>query len=262
MPSRTKKTLKPAASAARLQEIWLDDLLPNPDQPRKIFDEDALSELAASIEKSGLIQPIVAVENADGFTIVAGERRFRAVRSLGFETVPVLVIEDGVSDELALIENVQREDLHPLEEAEAMERLMQRHGYTQEELAAVIGKARPTVANTLKLNQLPERIKEECAASSTVTKSLLFEIVQMPEDERLKFWDQVKDGGVTVRKARRRRKGHQRQPLAQIVLKAGNDFRKGLRALVAEAEVDDRQIAELRRIHLDVGELLESLDDS
>ena len=109
-----------APRPSRLLEVSLDALRANPEQPRKTFDPKALRELADSIKQHGLIQPIVARENGDGgYTIVAGERRFRAVRSLGLEKVSVLVIEDGMTDELALVENVQREDLHPLEEAGA-----------------------------------------------------------------------------------------------------------------------------------------------
>ena len=192
---------------SRLVEVSLDALRPNPEQPRKSFDEAGLEELADSIRQHGLIQPIVVLENADGYTIVAGERRFRAVRSLGLETVPVLVLDDGRTDELALIENVQREDLHPLEEAEAMQGLMNRYGYTQQELASVIGKARSTVTNTLKLNELSDVIKDECRTVRSVSKSVLLEIVRRDdEEERQRLWEQVKKGELTVRTARKRKK--------------------------------------------------------
>ncbi len=243
---------------SRLQDIPLTELRPNPDQPRKTFSEDALAELAASIDRHGLIQPIVVVEGKDGFTIVAGERRFRAVQSLGHETTSVLVIADGMTDELALVENVQREDLHPLEEAEAMQRLMKRHGYTQEALADIVGKARSTVTNTLKLNKLPERIKKECTTSNVVSKSLLLEILGLPAEKRLRFWDRVKDGSVTVQKARAR-KTRKTRPLGESVVKAGATFCGRLLALKREGSAEPAQIDELRRIYRDIGELLESM---
>ncbi len=117
----------------RLLEVELAELRPNPHQPRKTFAEETLRELADSIARSGLLQPIAVAESEDGYTIVAGERRYRALKLLERKTVPALVLTDGSIDELALIENVQREDLHPLEEAEAMAELMERHGYTMEE---------------------------------------------------------------------------------------------------------------------------------
>lgn len=193
--------------SSRLVEVSLDVLRANPEQPRKSFDENGIRELAESIRQHGLIQPIVVHEDGDGYTIVAGERRFRAVRSLGLATVSVLVLEDGRTDELALIENVQREDLHPLEEAEAMQGLMDRHGYTQQKLAAVLGKARSTVTNTLKLNELPDTIKDECRTVASASKSVLLEIARRDdEEERLSLWERVKKGELTVRTARKKKR--------------------------------------------------------
>ncbi len=251
---------------SRLQEISLDELRPNPDQPRKTFDEDALNELADSIARNGLIQPIVAVKDGDGFTIVAGERRFRAVRALRWEKVPALLIEDGMTDELALIENVQREDLHPLEEADAMQRLMDRHGYSQKELAKVIGKARPTVVNTLKLNELPELIKDQCTMSYVVPKSVLLEIVRLPAKERLGFWEEVKRGGLTVKKVRARRSRKRRRSgrgaLALAVL-AGERLRERLRAVDPEHDdISPEHMKRLADIHREIDELLQSLAGS
>lgn len=246
---------------SRLQDIPVAELRSNPDQPRKSFSEEALAELASSIDRHGLIQPIVVIERDDGFTIVAGERRFRAIQSLGHETIPALVIADGVTAELALVENIQREDLHPLEEAEAIQCLMERHGYTQEEVAGIVGKARSTITNTLKLNKLPERIKQECMTSNLVSKSLLLEILGLPPERRQKFWDRIKDGSITVQKARARKAGTKREqsPLGETVIRAGATFRSGLAALKYEGTAEPAQLDELRRIHRDIEELLSSM---
>ncbi len=167
-----------------------------------------------------------------------------------------------MTDELALVENVQREDLHPLEESEAMQGLMDRHSYTQEELAAVIGKARPTVTNTLKLNSLPQRIKDECLTSHAVAKSVLLEIVRLPEDQRLAFWDQVKDGQLTVKRARTRKRKQRPRPRdpVPLVLKAGAAFRDRLKALGREIGEEERE--QLLEIHREVGQLLKNLATS
>jgi ParB family chromosome partitioning protein len=247
---------------SRLQDIPVTEIRSNPDQPRKSFSEEALAELAASIDRHGLIQPIVVVERDDGFTIVAGERRFRAIQSLGHQTTPALVLTNGVTDELALVENIQREDLHPLEEAEAIQCLMERHGYTQEAVAGIVGKARSTITNTLKLNKLPERIKKECITSNLVSKSLLLEILGLPPEQREKFWDRIKGGSFTVQKARARKAGTKRKkwPLGESVLRAGATFRSGLASLKYEGKAEQAQLDELRRIHRDIGELLSSME--
>jgi len=148
----------------RIIEIELTKLRPNPDQPRKRFNEDTIKELASSIEQHGLIQPISVVpdpEGGDGFVIVAGERRYRAHQHLEKPTITAIITK-GNSDEIALIENIQREDLSPMDQAEGLAGMMERHGYKQEELAKVVGKSRPTVTELLSLNSLPEEIKQEC----------------------------------------------------------------------------------------------------
>ena len=129
-----KTRLRTAADRPRIVEIDLHDLHPNPDQPRKTFSEESLIELAASIERHGLIQPITVKRLDSGtYLLVAGERRFRAFERLGRPTIPAIVTT-GDAEEIALIENIQREDLNPLEEAEALARMMDRHRYTQEQL--------------------------------------------------------------------------------------------------------------------------------
>jgi ParB family transcriptional regulator, chromosome partitioning protein len=194
----------------RIIEVELQKLRPNPDQPRTNFSQEAMQELASSIEQHGLIQPIAVVEdreNEGGFIIVAGERRYRAYKLLGKETIPAITTS-GNPDEIALIENMQREDLSPIDEAEALEKLMGRHNYKQEDLAKVIGKARTTVVELLSLNNLPEEIKSECRTSDTVSKSVLIEIVRLGKaKDQLKFWKSLKQGQKKTVRAARAHKG-------------------------------------------------------
>ena len=143
-------------------ELKINDVSPNLEQPRKTFDEKALNELAESIKENGIIMPIIVQRKAKGYTIVAGERRWRAARIAGLKLIPAIVREltDKQVMEQALIENLQREDLNPLEEAEAMQALIKTHHMTQEALAKKIGKPRATIANALRLLNLDESLHE------------------------------------------------------------------------------------------------------
>lgn len=141
--------------------LKISEIEPNRSQPRKEFDDQALGELADSISKHGLLQPILVRPLAlGGYEIVAGERRYRACRMAGITEVPVIIRELGEAEtmELALIENLQREDLSPLEEAEGYNVLMTEHGFTQDEVAKSVGKSRPAVANALRLLKLPQGV--------------------------------------------------------------------------------------------------------
>ncbi len=140
---------------------------PNPEQPRRSFDPEALESLATSLQKRGVIQPVLVRPVAGGrYQIMAGERRWRAAQKAGLEEIPVVIrkAEEGEAFELSLIENLQREDLNPMEAAEAYHRLMDEHGHSQEQLAAAVGKSRPAVANTLRLLTLPESVKKMVAS--------------------------------------------------------------------------------------------------
>lgn len=147
--------------------LRISDVEPRKNQPRKIFEESALSELAASIAEHGIIQPIVVRDMHTGFySIVAGERRWRAAKMAGLSEIPVVVldVDDAKASELAIIENIQREDLSPLETAQAYRDLMEEHGLTQEQVAEKVGKSRPAIANTLGLLTLPNEVIEALAA--------------------------------------------------------------------------------------------------
>jgi ParB family chromosome partitioning protein len=149
-------------AANRVLEISVRDIDTNRAQPRKSFDEAALRELADSIRVHGVVQPLLVRPNGGRYTIVAGERRFRAARLAGLETVPVLAAEydEAQMQEVALIENLQREDLNPVEEAAAIRFLMQQHDLTQEEVSERLGKSRPAIANALRLLNLDRNVLE------------------------------------------------------------------------------------------------------
>ncbi|MGP4081295.1 ParB/RepB/Spo0J family partition protein [Pseudalkalibacillus sp. R45] len=145
-----------------IQEIKLSEIRPNPYQPRKSFDQKAIDELKESIETHGILQPIVVRKSIKGYEIVVGERRFRAAKELGLESIPAIIkdLNEQKMMELALIENLQREDLNPIEEGQAYASLMQELELTQEQLAHRLGKSRPHIANHLRLLQLPSLVQQ------------------------------------------------------------------------------------------------------
>jgi ParB family chromosome partitioning protein len=191
-----------SADIPRIVEIDIANIQRNPHQPRQIFDPTSIDELAASIEEKGLLQPIVVQKTGDdSYMIVAGERRFRACQQLGRPTIAAIVT-DGDVDEIALIENMQREDLKPVELAEALARLIETHQYTHEVAAKMLGKARNTITELLSINRLDPAIREECRTSDIGSKSLLVEIARMEPDRQAEAWTQAKNGTATVRAAR------------------------------------------------------------
>ena len=143
-------------------ELKINDISPNNGQPRKIFNDESLNELANSIQENGVIQPIIVQRKGDGYRIVAGERRWRAARIAGLSVIPAIVrdLTDRETMEQALIENIQREDLNPIEEAAAMQNLLKAHKLTQDQLAKKLGKPRATIANTIRILNLDESLQE------------------------------------------------------------------------------------------------------
>lgn len=142
-------------------EVNINEIEPNADQPRKKFDEDKLQELAESIKEHGVVQPVIVKKDGDFYKLIAGERRWRAARMAGLKTIPAIAKDftDNEIMEISLIENIQREDLNPMEEAEAYKRLMDEFKMTQEKIAEKIGKSRPAIANTMRLINLDDRVK-------------------------------------------------------------------------------------------------------
>ena len=143
-------------------ELKLNDISPNDGQPRKNFDDEKINSLASSIEENGIIQPIIVQKKGDGYRIVAGERRWRAARIAGLSVIPAIVrdLTDRQTMEQALIENIQREDLNPIEEAMAIQNLLKTHKLTQDQLAKKLGKGRSSIANTLRILELDESLQE------------------------------------------------------------------------------------------------------
>lgn len=144
-----------------IKEIKINDIEPSAEQPRKLFDDEKLMQLSESIKQHGVVQPLIVKKEGDTYKIVAGERRWRAARLAGLAAVPAVVKEltDRQVMEIALIENLQREDLNPIEEAEAYEKLMNEYNLTQEEISKTVGKSRPAIANSIRLLSLNDKIR-------------------------------------------------------------------------------------------------------
>ena len=187
-----------------LEELPISNIEPNPDQPRSNFNKDELKELADSIAREGVIQPIlVRLIEGQTYQIVAGERRWQASKIAGLETVPVRIIEadDDKAIELALVENVQRSDLNPIEEAYGYKRIMDRQGVTQAALAAMVGKGRSTIANTLRLLDLPE-IAQELLYEGKITEGHARAILSVPTKEgKERLTAKILQDKLTVRAA-------------------------------------------------------------
>jgi ParB family transcriptional regulator, chromosome partitioning protein len=185
--------------------VKVDEVLPNPDQPRQHFDQNSLTELSQSIKEKGVLQPvIVRVEREnEKIYLVAGERRWRASKEAGLEKIPAMVTT-GDPLEIALIENLQREDLNPLEEAKALDRLMKEHNYTQESLASVVGKSRTTVTEILSLNRLPGIIKEECTRGTIYPRRILIEVAKQKSPKKMiELFNKVKKLHLTSEEVRK-----------------------------------------------------------
>lgn len=190
-----------ATENTALEEIAITEIRANPSQPRVQFDPDAFSELVASVSRHGIVQPVVVRPKDGGFELIAGERRWRAAREAGLEAVPAIIktSDDSESLQLALIENIQREDLNAIEEAAAYRRLVDDFGCTQAEMAELVGKNRTTVANTMRLLQLPEAVRGmicEGRLSSGHARALL---ALDGNDAQIKLAQRVAGEGLSVR---------------------------------------------------------------
>lgn len=164
--AKTDRQSSKEIAEGEISYIDINDIKPNVNQPRKVFDEEKLEELAASIAQHGLIQPVVLRKSGRGYEIVAGERRWRAARKAGIKELPCIVrkLTDEENMLLAIIENMQREDLNPIEEAEGLKQMIETYGLTQEQVSKSVGKSRPYIANCLRLLKLPGAVIEYVSA--------------------------------------------------------------------------------------------------
>jgi len=185
----------------RVENIPLDKIIPNQYQPREKFEDQALRELEESIREKGVIQPIIVRRSPNGYELIAGQRRWEASKKLKLETIPAIVKEaqDQESLELSLIENIQREDLTPIEEARAYKFLMDKFNLTQEKISQMVGKSRPSIANTLRLLGLPQEIQEAIKNNkiSMAHGRLLLEIPEL--QDQIRFYKDIIDKSLTIR---------------------------------------------------------------
>lgn len=192
-----------SARAGGIREIEIGRIRPNPEQPRVQFNEKSIDELADSIMERGVLQPILLRPHGDGFEIVAGERRWRAAQRARLHTIPAIVrkIDDSTTAEIALIENVQREDLNAIEEAEGYRQLVERHGHTQENIAKLVHKSRSHIANLLRLLDLPDFVRQSLLRGD-ITMGHARAVATAPDPEALT--KEVIAKGLSVRQAEQR----------------------------------------------------------
>lgn len=165
--------------------VDIDLITPNPEQPRHYFNPESLAELSQSIKQKGVLQPVIIRKGDDGkVLLIAGERRYRAAKMAGLKKIPA-ILSKGNPLEIAIIENLQRENLSPIEEAEALARLMKEFKYTQEQLAEVVGKARSTITEILSINRIPDNLRELCRTSD-IPKSHLIEVAKQETPRLMK----------------------------------------------------------------------------
>jgi ParB family chromosome partitioning protein len=198
-----------------IHEVPLDRVDPNPLQPRRHFDADKLSELTRSVAQEGVLQPVLLTRKGDRYQIVAGERRARACREAGMETISAILteVDDSESLKLALVENLQRDDLNPMEEARAYQVMIQEFGWTQEELGAYLGRDRSTVSNTLRLLQLPDEVQDMVARGS-LSAGHVRALIKLEREDSLELARLVERRHLSVRQAERlagSRKGPRRR---------------------------------------------------
>ncbi len=220
------------APIAEALELPIEQIQLNPYQPRKMFNEEKLAELARSVEQHGILQPLIVRPVNQGFELVAGERRLRAAVIAGLEQVPVVVklLSDREMMEIALIENLQREDLNPLEEAEAYKRLLDEYGYTQEQLAERIGKSRSAVANIMRLLALHPEVRRE-VADGRLSEGHARAILALSLEKQADTARKVIELGLSVRETER---------LASQLPKARSELQKKPDKDIYLADLEDR----------------------
>jgi len=235
-----------------LAAIPIEQIHPNTNQPRRFIDPQGLDELTESVRVRGVLQPIIVKRDGGGFMIMAGERRYRAAKAAGLQVVPAIVRDDD-PNEIALIENLQREDLTALEEAEGLGAMVARYGYTHQVLAELLHKSRPYVSNMLVLTRLPAEVKAEVHRYPTISREILMAIArQGSEADMLKLWRRVKLANLSVHKFRQSCHPDNASVGAGRIMAAARRLNRKLRGLDAKALGEDerkRLGRVLRRTH-------------
>ena len=226
-----------ASNGENVKQIEISSIFANPNQPRKVFDQTALQELADSIAKHGVIMPIIVNKSGDRYMIIAGERRFRASKLAGLSKIPVIIktYNERQIKEISLIENLQREDLNPIEAANAMKSLMSDYGLTQEDLADRIGKSRPSIANTLRLLSLaPEVMK--MVENGSLSAGHARAMISVPESDQKKMANSVVKEGLSVREVEKKVKEYFMTPEEKARKKQRAELSLELKELVADMQ--------------------------
>jgi ParB family chromosome partitioning protein len=236
------------ASASGVRTIEIGRIRPNPLQPRKNFNDEAIAELTASIIERGILQPILVRSVEDGFEIIAGERRWRAAQKAQLHQIPAIVrdFDESVTAEIALIENIQREDLNAIEEAEGYKQLISRYGHGQDAVAKLVGKSRSHVANLLRLLDLPDSVKEMLLRGD-ISMGHARAILTAPEPEQLA--QEIAKNGLSVRQAEqlaKRVKPGAMSDMARAVARAEQ------RPVDADLEALERQLGDLLGLRVKV----------
>lgn len=243
-PSPVAEPAAAAAAEKAAEELDIKSVVPNPYQPRRVFDEEKLQELAASIKEYGIVQPLVVRKKGRRFELVAGERRLRAAKLAGLEKVPAVVKEydDSKMMEIALVENIQRHDLNPIEEAQGLRRLLSEFKLTQEQVAAKVGRSRVAVTNILRMLNLPEQIQQQIV-DGVLTMGQAKMLLALPGEElQCQVAQQIIDNGWSARMTeevvRLLKEGKQLKIAREIVeeAKEANGGRKS-KSVVTEADV-------------------------
>ena len=228
---------EPAERGEGVTQIAISSIFANPNQPRKAFDPTALQELADSIKKHGVIMPIIVNKSGDRYMIIAGERRFRASKIAGLDKVPVIVknYSDRQIKEISLIENLQREDLNPIEAATAMQSLMTDYGLTQEELAERIGKSRSAIANTLRLLNLSQEVVK-MVVNGTLSAGHARAMISLPSTDQIKLAEKTVKEGLSVRDVEKAVKDFFEPPEVKAKKKIKQELSLELRELIGDMQ--------------------------
>ena len=270
-----KKSAEKAEPAETVQYISIHDVKPNANQPRKVFDEEKIAELAASIKENGIIQPLIVRKKGKGYEIVAGERRWRASVKAELKEVPCIVreLDDEQNMLLAIVENMQREDLNPMEEAEGLNQMIAAYGLTQEQVSKSIGKSRPYIANSLRLLKLPEEIRD-LISDGSLSAGHGRTLVSVPDEARqIEIARKILKEGLSVRETEKlaaekdepEKKRRGRKPKDPDVARVEADLKEALGTRVnikrtgkkGKIEIEFFSRDELERLI----EMLESLGD-